>query len=62
MTTLGVECYFKEMQADHDMPTVANYAYRRARCGEDDLLHIYQKDFSYFTGPQFILSGENYHR
>ena len=50
MTTLGVECYFKEMQADHDMPTVANYAYRRARCVEYKL-HIYQKDFSYFTGP-----------
>ena len=49
--SMGVECYFKEMQADHDMPTVANYAYRRARCGEDDMLHIYQKDFSYFTGP-----------
>ena len=36
MTTLGVECYFKGVQADHDMPTVANYAYRRARCVEDD--------------------------
>ena len=31
MTTLSVECYFKGIQADHDMPTVANYAYRRAR-------------------------------
>ena len=60
MTTLGVECYFKGMRADHDMPTVANYAYRRARCVEDDMLRIYQKDFSYFTGP--ILSGENYQR
>ncbi|CAH3132554.1 unnamed protein product [Porites lobata] len=51
MTTLGVECYLKGMRADHDMPTVANYAYRRARCVEDDMLRIYQKDFSYFTGP-----------
>ena len=51
MTTLGVECYFKGMRADHDMPTVANYAYRRARCVEDDMLRIYQKDFSHFTGP-----------
>ena len=63
MTTLGVECYFKGMRADHDMPTVANYAYRRARCVEDDMLRIYQKDFSYFTGPnsyypEKIIKGE----
>ena len=51
MTTLVVECYFKEIRADHDMPTVANYAYRRACCVEDCMLCIYQKDFSYFTGP-----------
>ena len=53
MTTLGVECYFKGMRADHDMPTVANYAYRRASFVEDDMLRIYQKDLSYFTtgGP-----------
>ena len=63
MTTLGVECYFKGMRADHDMPTVGNYAYRRARCVEDDMLRIYQKDFSYFTGPnsfypEKIIKGE----
>ncbi|CAH3175052.1 unnamed protein product [Porites lobata] len=63
MTTLGVECYFKGMRADHDMPTVANYAYRRARCVEDDMLRIYQKNFSYFTGPnsyylEKIIKGE----
>ena len=55
MTTLGVECYFKGMRADHDMPTVANYAYRRARCVEDDMLRIYQKDFSYSLGPIHII-------
>ncbi|CAH3182784.1 unnamed protein product [Porites lobata] len=63
MTTLGVECYFKGMRADHDVPTVANYAYRRARCVEDDMLRIYQKDFSYFAGPnsyypEKIIKGE----
>ncbi|CAH3181803.1 unnamed protein product, partial [Porites lobata] len=63
MTTLGVECYFKGMRADHDMPTVANYAYRKARCVEDDMLRIYQKNFSYFTGPnsyypEKIIKGE----
>ena len=51
MTTLGVECFFKGMRADHDMPTVIGYAYRRARCVEDDMLCIYQKHFSHFTGP-----------
>ena len=55
MTTLDVECYFKGMRADHDLPTVAHYVYRRAR--------IYQKDFSYFTGPnsfypEKIIKGE----
>ena len=40
ITNLGAECYFKRMQADHDMPTVANYPYRRARCVEDDMLRI----------------------
>ena len=38
------------MRPDHDMATVANYAYRKARCVEDDMLRIYLKDFSYFTG------------
>ena len=51
VTTLGMECYLKGMQADHDMPTVANYACRRTRCVEDDMLRIYQNDFAYFTGP-----------
>ena len=40
ITNLGVECYFKRMRADHDMPTVANYPNRRARCVEDDMLGI----------------------
>lgn len=51
MTTLGVECFFKGMRADHGMPTAVGYAYRRARCVEDDMLRIYQKHFSFFTGP-----------
>ena len=43
------------MRADHDLPTVAHYVYRRAP--------IYQKDFSYFTGPnsfypEKIIKGE----
>ena len=50
-------------RADHDLPTVANYAYRRARCIDDDLMRIYQADFSYFTGPnsfypEKIIKGE----
>ena len=60
MTTLGVECYFKGMRADHDMPTVANYAYRRTPCMEDDMLRIYQKDFSYFIGPNSFYPDSNY--
>ena len=51
MTTLGVECYFKGMRADHDLTTVAHYAYRRVRCVEYDMLPICQKDFPYFPGP-----------
>ena len=51
MTTLGVECYFKGMRADHDLLLVAHYAYRKARCVEYDMLPIFQKDLSYFTGP-----------
>ena len=57
MTTLGVECYFKGMRADHDLPTVAHYAYRRARCVEYDML-----PFLIFYWAQFILSGENYQK
>ena len=62
-TTLSVECFFKGMRADHDMPTAANYAFRRARCVQDDMLRIYQKDISYFTGPnsfypEKIIEGE----
>ena len=51
LTTLSVECFFKWMRADQDMPTVTNYAYRRARCVQDGMLRIYQGEFSYFTGP-----------
>ena len=51
MTTLDVECFFKGMRADHDMPTVTGYPYRRARCVEDNMPRIYQGNFSYFTGP-----------
>ena len=40
ISTLGVECYFERKRADHDMPTVVNYSYRRARCVEDDMLRI----------------------
>ena len=63
MTTLGVQCFFKGMRADHVMLTVANYAYRRARCVEDDMMRIYQADFSYLTGPnsfypEKIVKGE----
>jgi len=60
-TTVGGLCGGE--RADHDMPTVANYAYRRARCVEDDMMHIYQAYFSYFTGPKSfypekIIKGE----
>jgi len=51
MITLGMKCFFKGMRADHVMPTVANNAYRRARCVEDDMMRIYQADFSNLTGP-----------
>ena len=40
ITNMGVESYFKRMRADHEMPTVANYPYRRVRCVEDDMLRI----------------------
>ena len=45
------------------MPTVTNYAYRRARCVQDGMLRIYQGEFSYFTGPnsfypEKIIKGE----
>ena len=63
MTTLGVNYYFKGIRGDHALPTVAHYIYRRARCVEDDFLRIYQKYFSYFTGPNSfypkkIIKGE----
>ena len=63
VTTLSVKCFFKGMRADHDMPTVANYAFRRARCVQDDMLRIYQKNFSYFNRPnsfcpEKIIKGE----
>ena len=54
MTTLDVECYFKGMRADHDLPTVAHYVYRRAA-------HL-SEGFLIFYWTQFILSGENYQR
>ena len=45
------------------MPTVTNYAYRRARCVQDGMLRIYQGEFSYSTGPnsfypEKIIKGE----
>ena len=40
ITTLCVECYFKRMRADHDLPTVANYPYRRTCWVEDHMLRI----------------------
>ena len=51
------------MRADHDMPTVTNYADRRARCVQNGMLRIYQGEFSYFRGPnsfypEKILKGE----
>ncbi|XP_044168345.1 uncharacterized protein LOC122952543 [Acropora millepora] len=63
LTTLSVECFFKGMRADHDMPTVTIYAYRRTRCVQDGMLRIYQGEFSYFTGPnsfypEKIIKGE----
>ena len=63
MTTLGVNYYFKGIRGDHALPTVAHYIYRRARCMEDDILRIYQKCFSYYTGPNSfywkkIIKGE----
>ena len=45
------------------MPTVTNYAYRRARRVQDGMLRIYQGELSYFTGPnsfypEKIIKGE----
>ena len=51
LTTLAVESFFKGMRADHDIPRVLQYAHRRARCVNDNMLRIYQKIFFYFTGP-----------
>ena len=51
LTTLAVESFFKGMRADHDMPTVLQYGYKRARCVQDNMMRIYQKHFSYFTCP-----------
>ena len=39
MTTLSLESFLKGMRADHDMPTVAQYGYRRSRCVEDNASH-----------------------
>ena len=60
MTTLVVECFFKGMQADHDMPTVANYAYRRARCIEGDAR--LSGGFLIFHWAQFVFSGKDNQR
>ena len=54
MTTLGVKCFFKEMRTDHDMPTVPNYAYKRARCVKDDA-HL-SGGFLIFHWAQFVFS------
>ena len=51
LTTLAVESFFKGMRADHDMPTVLQYRYKRTRCVQDNMMRIYQKHFSYFTCP-----------
>jgi len=61
MTTLGVECFFKGMRTDHDVPTVPNYTYKRARCVKDDahlsggflIFHWAQ-----FVFPEKIIKGE----
>ena len=57
MAAFSVENYFKGMRAHHNRPIVANYACGRARCVEDDMLHIYQKDFSSFTEPTSFYLG-----
>ena len=59
LTTLSVECFFKGMRADHDLPTVTNYACRRDRCVQDGMLRIYQGEFSYFTGPNSFTREDN---
>ena len=51
LTTLAVESFFKGMRADHDIPTVLQYGYKRARCVQDNMMRIYQRHFSYFTCP-----------
>ena len=61
LTTFSVECFFKAMKADHDMPTVAGYANKKARCAKEDMMRIYQlNSFSYFTGPNFFYPEINY--
>ena len=51
LTTLSIKGFFSGIRADHDMPTVVEYAYKRARCVQDNIIRIYQKNFSYFIGP-----------
>ena len=64
LTTLSVECFFKAMKVDHDMATIAGYAYKKVRCVIDDMMRIYQlKSFSYFTGqnsfyPEKIINSD----
>ena len=52
MTTLGVECYFKGMRADHDMPTLANYAYRSERAAWKTICCAFIRGISHISlGP-----------
>ena len=51
LTTLAEESFFKGMPSDYNMPTVLQFAYRRAQSVKDNMLRIYEKIFSYFTGP-----------
>ena len=40
--------------SDHYMPTVLQYGYWKARCVQDNIMRIHQKDFLYFTGPNLF--------
>ena len=51
LTTLAEESFFKGMPSDYNMPTVLQFAYRRAQSVKDNMLRIL-KIFSYFTGPK----------
>ena len=60
MITLGVEYFFKGMRTDHDVPTVPNYTYRRARCVKDDA-HL-SGAFLIFHWVQFVFFGKDNQR